>query len=58
MLFRSLEDIKTDTSQDLYCIKTTQGKIIYLPGVKEFLQAIEPEEKRITVVLPDGLLEL
>lgn len=53
-----LEDIKTDTSQDLYCIKTTQGKIIYLPGVKEFLQAIEPEEKRITVVLPDGLLEL
>lgn len=57
-LLGTLEEIKTDTSQDLYCIKTLQGNIVYLPGVKEFVRNIDLEERQIIVRVPDGLLEL
>jgi len=53
-----LIDVITERVQDLYCIKNTEGKVIYLPRVKEFVLKIDIEEKLISVKLPEGLLEL
>lgn len=53
-----LFDIRTDTSQPLYCIRRDDGSTVYLPGVREFILMIDEQKSRITVRLPDGLLEL
>lgn len=53
-----LEDISTATTQKLYKIKREDGRPVYIPGVSQFILEKNPEEKRITVRLPKGLLEL
>lgn len=53
-----LTDVVQSSSQDLYQIRTESGKQILLPAVKEFVLAVDMEERSVTVRLPDGLLEL
>ena len=54
----TLEDVSTERVQDLYCVKIPAGKIIYIPGVKEFIKKIDVNEKKIIVYIPDGLMDL
>lgn len=53
-----LKNIQTETAQELYCIMTEAEKMIYIPGVKEFILDIDEKVGKITVKLPEGLLEL
>lgn len=53
-----LSEIATDTAQDLYHIRTPEGKCMLLPGVALFVRKIDLERHIITVTLPDGLAEL
>ena len=53
-----LTDVLTQTAQDLYEIKTDDGKKVYLPGVDEFLLHVDIENHVISVRLPQGLLDL
>lgn len=53
-----LTDVVQSSSQDLYQIRTEGGKPILLPAVKEFVLAVDMEERSMTVRLPDGLMEL
>ncbi len=53
-----LEDIRTDTGQNLYCVKTRDRGMIYIPGVPQFIVEKNPEKEEIIVKLPEGLLEL
>ena len=57
-LLGTLEDIRTDTPQKLYVIRRTTGEELLLPGVPAFIRDQDPEEGRITVRLPEGLLDL
>lgn len=52
-----LKDVKTDTSQDLYVVQG-ENKEILIPGVKEFILRIDPDNKEIMVKLPEGLLDI
>lgn len=54
----TLSDIITGTAQDLYEVKLENGKELLIPGVGEFILDININERKITVKLPEGLLEL
>ena len=65
-----LKDVRTNTAQDLYVVERYEedadpwdesaktGGELMIPGVEEFILNVDPEEKRITVKLPEGLEEL
>ena len=53
-----LMDILQNTAQDVYEVRRESGKDILIPGVSEFILDIEIKERKITVKLPDGLLDL
>lgn len=44
--------------QDLYVVDREKAKPVLIPAVKAFVREISPGEGRMTVDLPDGLLEL
>ena len=50
--------ILQNTAQDVYEVRRESGKDILIPGVAEFILDIEVKERKITVKLPDGLLDL
>lgn len=49
--------IETPT-QDIWVIAAPDGREVLLPGVPEFIRDVNPEERRIYVDPPEGLLEL
>ncbi len=53
-----LADVIKNTSQDLYEIKTVQGKTFLLPAVKEFVLDVNMDKREMTVRLIEGLAEL
>lgn len=53
-----LTDVVQPGAQDLYEIELKEGGKIWLPAVKEFILDVNMQERRMTVSLPDGLLEL
>lgn len=40
---------------DLYEVTAEDGKVLYIPAVKEFILGIDLKEKKIRVSLPEGL---
>ena len=54
----TLMDILQNTAQDVYEVRRESGKDILIPGVAEFILDIDVKERKITVKLPDGLLDL
>lgn len=54
----SLSDVIQNSAQDLYEVKTGEGKKILIPAVKEFILDIDMERKSMKVKLPEGLLDL
>lgn len=53
-----LKDVTNTSGQDLFQVETPDGREILIPGVPEFILDINAEEKRITVKLIEGLMEL
>lgn len=53
-----VSDIRYGPAQDLLVIAKDGEADLYLPAVGAFLLQVEKEKKRLTVRLPDGLLEL
>lgn len=53
-----ITDVIQNSAQDLYEVKTAEGKKIYIPVVKEFVTEVDMEAKIVKVTLPEGLLDL
>ncbi|MCI7145627.1 MAG: ribosome maturation factor RimM [Clostridiales bacterium] len=51
-----LKNVIQNTAQDVYDVETGEGKQVLIPGVPEFLIAIDEEAKTITVRLIEGML--
>jgi 16S rRNA processing protein RimM len=57
LLLGKLVDILHTGSNDVYVIKSKDGKELLLPALKSVVRAILPEQKRIDVTVPKGLFE-
>lgn len=53
-----ISDVVQNTAQDLYEVKTEEGKKILIPVVKEFVLEVNMNDKIVKVKLPEGLLDL
>lgn len=51
-------DVIQNTAQDLLEVETPEGKKVLIPRVVAFVRDIDPKERRITVVLQEGLMDL
>lgn len=51
-----LEDIFNTGSNDIYVVKNEQGKQILLPAIKDVIQKVDMENKRMTVHVIPGLI--
>ena len=50
-----ITDVIQNTDQDIYEITEENGKKILVPAVKEFIKAVDPERKTVTVHLIEGM---
>ena len=50
-----ITDVIQNTVQDIYEITEENGKKILVPAVKEFIKAVDPERKTVTVHLIEGM---
>lgn len=53
-----LNDVLQNTAQDVYEVKKDDGKMVLIPGVAAFIIDINMETKKISVNVPEGLLDL
>ena len=53
-----LTDVVSRSVQDLYEIKTAEGKTFLLPAVKEFVLHVDINGGTMTVSIPEGLMDL
>jgi len=53
----NLTDVFNTGANDIYEIKTKEGKNIYLPVIDGVIGDVDLENKRIYVKIPDGLLD-
>jgi len=51
-----LTEIMTSAANDVYIVKTAEGKEILLPSIKECILDVDAENKKITVHIMKGLL--
>ncbi len=52
-----LEDIIETGSNDVYVVKSENGKEILLPALKSVVKKVSIEDKKIWVLLPEGLID-
>lgn len=52
-----LSEILTSAANDVYVVKTAEGKEILLPSIKECILDVDVENKKITVHIMKGLLD-
>ena len=53
--YGKVTDVLQNSSTDLY--EVTGEQVFYLPALKEFVKNIDPEQGRMDVIIPDGLLD-
>ena len=53
-----LKDITTNSAQKLYCVEREDGRMVYIPGVPQFILEKDVEKGTVKVSLPEGLLDL
>jgi len=51
-------DIMLPGGQEVWTIATDDGREVLFPVVEEFLVAVDPEARTVTIAPPPGLLEL
>ena len=56
ILLGKVEDIYNSGANDIYVIKSEDGKQLLLPGTKEVIKQIDLEQERITVHIIKGLI--
>lgn len=56
ILLGKVDDIYNSGANDIYVIKSEDGKQILLPGTKEVIKQIDLEQERITVHIIKGLI--
>lgn len=57
-VFGKITGIDDSTANYLFIVETPDGKNLLIPVADEFVSDIDPDKKTITMVLPDGLLEI
>ena len=57
-LIGNITDYDDSTDNILFIIATNSGHTIYIPVAQELIKDINPEQKTITMNLPDGILDL
>ncbi|MFR3727364.1 ribosome maturation factor RimM [Lacrimispora sp.] len=55
--FGTLTDVIKTGANDVYEVKTTGGKEVLLPAIRECVLKVDMEEKTVTVHIMDGLLD-
>lgn len=55
-LFGKLSDVLQTGANDVYDVRTEDGRSVLLPAIKECILSVEPQEERITIHLMDGLI--
>ena len=54
----TISDVIQNSAQDLYEVKTEEGKKVYIPVVKQFVLDVDMDSRIVKVELPEGLLDL
>ncbi len=54
----TLKDILQTGANDVYVVKTEEGREILLPSIKECILDVDLEKEKVTVHVMDGLLDL
>ena len=54
----TISDVIQNSAQDLYEVKTEEGKKVYIPVVKQFVIDVDMDSRIVKVELPEGLLDL
>ncbi len=57
LLLGKLADVIQTGSNDVYAVKSGDGKEILIPALKSVVTEISPEKGRIDVIIPKGLLD-
>ncbi len=57
MLLGKLDDVIQTGSNDVYIVKSGEGKEILIPALKSVVKEVLIDEGKISVVLPKGLLD-
>lgn len=57
-LIGTVKDVLNTGSVDIYEIKRPKQKPLYFPAAKEHLVSIDIDNKKISVKIPDGLMDL
>ena len=55
--FGTLTDVIKTGANDVYEVKTAEGKEVLLPAIRECVLKVDLEEKTVTVHIMDGLLD-
>lgn len=51
-----IDYVDDSTANILFVVKDKDGETIYIPAAEEFITGLDPDDKTITMRLPDGLL--
>ena len=55
-LLGTLEDIYNAGSSDIYVVRTSEGKQILLPAIKDVIKKVDVENKKVIVHIIEGLI--
>lgn len=50
-------DVLKTGANDVYCVKTAENKMVYIPAVKEFIKEIDIKNGNMEIKIIDGLLD-
>ena len=54
----TMTDVIQNSAQDIFQLRTDEGKNVLIPRVHEFILDINTDERKITVRLIEGMLDL
>ena len=57
-VYGTLKDVIQNTAQDLFEVELPEGRKVLIPKVDEYVRDIDGSERRITVRLQEGILDL
>jgi len=57
VLLGQLKEVLQTGSNDVYVVKNEEGREVLLPALKSVVKSVLPEQKRIDVIIPKGLLD-
>jgi len=52
-----ISDVLKTGANDVYTVKTSEGREVYIPAVKEFIKKIDLDNKTMEINLIDGILD-